>query len=50
MVLLLAALVLHGGAPKKIWRWTAALAVGALVKPVVLPEPVEEPRSSDMAL
>ena len=37
MVLLMAALVLHGPAPKKIWRWTAALALGALVKPVLLP-------------
>ena len=37
IALLVAALVVYGRVPQKTWRWTGLLALGALVKPVVVP-------------
>ncbi|MCH8165450.1 MAG: hypothetical protein IH889_07570 [Planctomycetes bacterium] len=37
IALLVGALLAYTKAPKKIWEWTVMLAVGTLVKPVVLP-------------
>ena len=37
ITLLMLGLVMFSSAPKKVWQWTIALAIGSLVKPVTVP-------------